>query len=513
MATTNKNFIVKNGLDAAGDITTSGYLKSNNSSGDEGGEIFLSKSVTNTTISNGVTIDVYRDKLRFFEQGGTARGFYIDITTGGAGVATNLAGGAGTVTSVAMTVPTGLSISGSPITGSGTLALSLAAGYSIPTTANQTNWSTAYSWGDHASAGYASSSHNHTLDSLSNVTITTNAAGEILKWSGTAWINNTLAEAGISATGHTHAASDVTSGTFDIARIPTGTSGTTVALGNHTHSYQPLDTELTSIAALANSTGYLYNNGTGTFSYATPTDTNTTYTFASGTTNGAFSVTPSGGVAQSVSIFGLGTAAYTASSAYATSGHTHTGVYQPLATNLTSIGNLANGSGYLLNNGTGTFSYATPANWYPTAFSWTAGTTAGPTGSLTGTGMSAVSYAAIPSASSTASGVVTTGSQNFAGTKTFDGAIWVGGSAVNISSLGAYAGVSGSFTGSVTVGGSLTRSALAGGGSTTATFDNSGNLVRTGSSIRYKQDIADAEYAYEDVLALEPKTFRLKNEV
>ena len=54
------------------------------------------------------------------------------------------AGGTGTVTSVAMTVPTGLSISGSPITTSGTLAVTLTAGYSIPTTASQTNWDTAY---------------------------------------------------------------------------------------------------------------------------------------------------------------------------------------------------------------------------------------------------------------------------------------------------------------------------------------------------------------------------------
>lgn len=50
----------------------------------------------------------------------------------------------GTVTSVAMTVPTGLSISGTPITASGTLALTFASGYSIPTDTNQTNWSTAY---------------------------------------------------------------------------------------------------------------------------------------------------------------------------------------------------------------------------------------------------------------------------------------------------------------------------------------------------------------------------------
>lgn len=65
--------------------------------------------------------------------------------------------GSGTVTSVAMSVPTGFSVSGSPITTSGTLGLTFAAGYSLPTDANQTNWSTAFSWGNHASAGYLTS--------------------------------------------------------------------------------------------------------------------------------------------------------------------------------------------------------------------------------------------------------------------------------------------------------------------------------------------------------------------
>lgn len=41
---------------------------------------------------------------------------------------------------------------------------------------------------------------------------------------------------------HTHATADVTSGTFSISRIPTGTSGSTVALGNHTHSQYVLNT-------------------------------------------------------------------------------------------------------------------------------------------------------------------------------------------------------------------------------------------------------------------------------
>ena len=50
----------------------------------------------------------------------------------------------GSVTSVDMTVPTGLSISGNPITTNGTLALSYASGYSLPTDANQNNWTIAY---------------------------------------------------------------------------------------------------------------------------------------------------------------------------------------------------------------------------------------------------------------------------------------------------------------------------------------------------------------------------------
>lgn len=104
MATVNKNFKVKNGLDAEGDITTSGgKLQSTASSGDEGGEIFLNKAVTNTTLNGGVTIDVYQNKLRFFEQGGTARGYYIDITTGGAGVGTNLVGGGSSFTGGTLT--------------------------------------------------------------------------------------------------------------------------------------------------------------------------------------------------------------------------------------------------------------------------------------------------------------------------------------------------------------------------------------------------------------------------
>jgi hypothetical protein len=67
-------------------------------------------------------------------------------------------GVSGVVNSVNMTVPTGLSVSGGPITSTGTFAVTFSSGYSIPTTAKQTDWDTAYGWGNHASAGYLTSS-------------------------------------------------------------------------------------------------------------------------------------------------------------------------------------------------------------------------------------------------------------------------------------------------------------------------------------------------------------------
>jgi hypothetical protein len=42
------------------------------------------------------------------------------------------------------------------------------------------------------------------IDNLTDVVITDPATGEVLKYNGTNWINNTLAEAGISAVGHDH---------------------------------------------------------------------------------------------------------------------------------------------------------------------------------------------------------------------------------------------------------------------------------------------------------------------
>lgn len=101
----------------------------------------------------------------------------------------------GTVTSVAMSVPTGLSISGSPITASGTLALSYTSGFSIPSTAKQTNWDTAYEWGDHASAGYVKNSVDENITGIKNfmngLEVFTNSATTSNEYNTTGKINIT----------------------------------------------------------------------------------------------------------------------------------------------------------------------------------------------------------------------------------------------------------------------------------------------------------------------------------
>jgi len=75
-----------------------------------------------------------------------------------------------------------------------------------------------------------------------------------------------------------------------------GTTATTAAAGNHTHDIS-LSKTGTSTINLAANTVYTLTAGGKSVVFKTPADnnTNTTYTFAEGSTSGAFSVTPSGG--------------------------------------------------------------------------------------------------------------------------------------------------------------------------------------------------------------------------
>lgn len=106
----------------------------------------ISYNSTTGVITN--TITQYTDALAraaiSLTTTGTSGAATYNSTTGVLNIPQYTDAYTGTVTSVAMTVPTGLSVTGSPITTSGTLAVTLTAGYSIPTTASQTNWDTAY---------------------------------------------------------------------------------------------------------------------------------------------------------------------------------------------------------------------------------------------------------------------------------------------------------------------------------------------------------------------------------
>lgn len=82
----------------APEVSASTKLVANTVGGDEGGEILLGKPATNTTLTGtGVTIDVFQNRLRIFEQGGDARGVSIDISNTSNGVGTELTPGLGGV--------------------------------------------------------------------------------------------------------------------------------------------------------------------------------------------------------------------------------------------------------------------------------------------------------------------------------------------------------------------------------------------------------------------------------
>jgi hypothetical protein len=79
-------------FDRATGYLSASVIRANQSSGDEGGQIDLATSATNTTLAGGyVNIDVYQNKLRIFESGGANRGVFIDLANGAsATVGTNL---------------------------------------------------------------------------------------------------------------------------------------------------------------------------------------------------------------------------------------------------------------------------------------------------------------------------------------------------------------------------------------------------------------------------------------
>jgi hypothetical protein len=74
-----------------GSVTTTGVLNVGTvGSGDEGGEIQLVVPQTNTSLTNKVIVDVFQNRLRFWEGGPDSKGVYIDLSKAPAGNAGEL---------------------------------------------------------------------------------------------------------------------------------------------------------------------------------------------------------------------------------------------------------------------------------------------------------------------------------------------------------------------------------------------------------------------------------------
>jgi hypothetical protein len=74
-----------------GSVTTTGVLNVGTvGSGDEGGEIQLAVPQTNTSLTNKVIVDVFQNRLRFWEGGPDSKGVHIDLSKAPAGNAGEL---------------------------------------------------------------------------------------------------------------------------------------------------------------------------------------------------------------------------------------------------------------------------------------------------------------------------------------------------------------------------------------------------------------------------------------
>jgi hypothetical protein len=76
------------------DVVIPGTFKISTVGNDEGGELVLGNAVTNSVLAGDVKIDVYQNKLRFFESGSPNRGAFINLASASIGVGTDLLSGA-----------------------------------------------------------------------------------------------------------------------------------------------------------------------------------------------------------------------------------------------------------------------------------------------------------------------------------------------------------------------------------------------------------------------------------
>jgi len=127
-------------------LWTDKYLSAlgKNSGGGGGGATLLSEldDVELTNLTNGQGL-IYN----------ATSGKWENQNIGGGG------GGGGTLTSIGLVMPTGFAVSPSTLTADGSFTVSFAEGYSLPTSAKQTNWDSAYTFTSNSGFGTAGSDY------------------------------------------------------------------------------------------------------------------------------------------------------------------------------------------------------------------------------------------------------------------------------------------------------------------------------------------------------------------
>jgi hypothetical protein len=210
-----------------------------------------------TYSSTQPVIKVTYDVTNITVSGGNPSPVYVNLDYSASGAATNL-------TSVGLTMPTGFSVANSPLTQSGTLAVTYASGYSLPSDAEQAEWDTAYgrsltaanvsgtttktltltkqdgstlqaSWSDYDTAPVTSvfgrtgdvvaTEGDYNLTQLGDVTITSPTTNQVLKYNGSAWVNGTDTDTGLTSVGLSMPSA------FTVTNSPLTSNGTIAVTG------------------------------------------------------------------------------------------------------------------------------------------------------------------------------------------------------------------------------------------------------------------------------------------
>jgi hypothetical protein len=140
----------------------------------------------------------------------------------------------GTVTSVDMSVPTGFTISGNPVTTSGTLAVGFAAGYSLPTTVKQSNWDDAYTFVSNFPSQTGNNGKylttNGSILSWSTVDALPSQAGNAGKYLTTDGVNASWAVLNLAAYVPTSRTLTINGATYDLSANRTWSVGTVTSV-------------------------------------------------------------------------------------------------------------------------------------------------------------------------------------------------------------------------------------------------------------------------------------------